>query len=184
MIYKPREDSYLLSKYVKVFSKGKVLDMGTGSGIQALAALEKTQDVLAVDINPEAVELTKSKGANAIVSDLFSNVEGEFDLIIFNPPYLPQEVDDCGIKLTTDNGLTYSDDVALVGGKNGSETLERFFSQVSEYLKDNGKILIVFSSLTKDVDKIISKYNFKFEKLEEGKFFFEKIIVYLVYKNI
>ena len=56
MIYEPREDSFLLQKYVKKYSKGRVLDMGTGSGIQALTALEKTKCVVAVDINEETLQ--------------------------------------------------------------------------------------------------------------------------------
>ena len=66
MIYEPAEDSFLLQKYVKKYAKGKVLDMGTGSGIQAEAA----KDVLAVDVNPECVEYVKKKGIRAIVSNL------------------------------------------------------------------------------------------------------------------
>jgi len=184
MIYEPREDSFLLSKYVKKYSNGRVLDVGTGSGIQALAALEKTKDVLAVDINEEAVRSAKSKGVNARVSDLFSNVDGKFDFILFNPPYLPRETEDCGIKLTVDKGLNYPDDVAIVGGDKGTETIERFFSEVDNYLKKDGKILLCFSSITGDVESIMKRHGFEFEKLEEMKFFFEEIFVYLVYKKV
>ena len=54
MIYEPREDSYLLQKYVKKYSKGKYfLDIGSGSGIQAKTAIKaKAKSVLATDINP------------------------------------------------------------------------------------------------------------------------------------
>ena len=62
MIYQPAEDSYLLEEVVKDFLSGKdkktkILDMGSGSGIQALACRGLGFDnVLAVDINPEAVK--------------------------------------------------------------------------------------------------------------------------------
>ena len=51
-IYEPREDSILLEKYVKQYAKGFVLDIGTSSGIQALAASKskKVKEVLATDI--------------------------------------------------------------------------------------------------------------------------------------
>lgn len=49
MIYEPEEDSYLLEKYVKKLAKGKVLDLGTGSGIQALAAKKTCKEVKAAD---------------------------------------------------------------------------------------------------------------------------------------
>lgn len=167
MIYEPQEDSFLLEKYVKKYASGKVLDMGTGSGIQAKAALRKTKDVLAVDINEEAVKKLK----NARVSDLFSNVKGKFDLIIFNPPYLPEEKkEDKKTRLVT------------TGGKKGYEMIERFLKDAKKHLNKNGKILIVFSSLTnkEKIDSLIKKYSFKFELLEEKKMFFEKLYVYLI----
>ncbi|MEK6917169.1 MAG: 50S ribosomal protein L11 methyltransferase, partial [Nanoarchaeota archaeon] len=78
IIYEPREDSYLLQKYVEMYSKGSVLDMGTGSGIQAITASKKAKEVVAVDINPEAVkqtklalEIEKIKNVKVLQSDLF-----------------------------------------------------------------------------------------------------------------
>lgn len=170
MIYEPREDSYLLQKYVRKYAKGKVLDIGTGSGIQALTALEKTKDVLAVDIDKETVEYVKKLNVNAIVSDLFSNVKGRFDLIIFNLPYLPEDK-----REDTETRRQVS------GGKKGSEILERFLKDAGNYLENDGKILIVVSSLTPDVEKLIKKYNFEFKILEKKKMFFEELTVYVIY---
>ena len=173
MIYEPREDSFLLAKYVEKFAIGKVLDIGTGSGIQAETALKFSKDVLAVDIDKEAINYVGKKGVKAKVSNLFSNVKDKFDLIIFNPPYLPDEKleDEESKKITT-------------GGKYGYEILERFFNKVSKYLNKNGKILIVFSSLTNKnkVNKIIKKNKFKFKLLESKKIFFETLYCYLIYK--
>ena len=171
MIYEESEDSFLLEKYVNKFSKGKVLDLGTGSGIQAEAALKHTKNVLAVDINKEAVNYVKKKGITAKVGNLFSEIDKKFDLIIFNPPYLPEDdlEDKESKKITT-------------GGKFGYEILEKFFSQVNKYLNKNGKILIVFSSLTNKnkIDKIINENNFKFKSLDEEKVFFETLYCYLI----
>ncbi|MEK6936744.1 MAG: HemK2/MTQ2 family protein methyltransferase [Nanoarchaeota archaeon] len=169
MLYKPAEDSFLLQKQVRKYAKGKVLDLGTGTGIQALTALEKTPNVLASDINIEAVKHCKKLGIKAIKSDLFQNIKEKFDLIIFNPPYLPED------------NLNLKDDKNFIGGEKGSEILEKFLSQAEKHLNKNGKILIVFSSLTPDVNKIIKKHKFKFKKLAEEKFFFEKLFVYLIY---
>ena len=171
MIYEPREDSFLLQKYVKQYAQGKVLDIGTGSGIQSITALKKTKEVLAVDINPEAVELLKKKGINARISNLFSKVKGTFDIIIFNPPYLPKDE-----REPKDSAL------ATTGGKKGYETIERFLKQAKKFLKKEGKILIVFSSLTGNVNSLLKKYNYKFKILAREKLFFEKIYVYLLEK--
>ena len=108
-IYEPREDSYLLQKLVKLETKttDKVLDMGTGSGIQAKTAYEITKDVTAVDINPECLNINNIK---TIQSDLFNNIQESYDLIIFNPPYLPEDPNE-----PKDSAL------ATTGGKEGHE---------------------------------------------------------------
>ncbi|MFH0798210.1 MAG: HemK2/MTQ2 family protein methyltransferase [Candidatus Woesearchaeota archaeon] len=169
MIYKPREDSFLLRKQVRKYAKGKVLDMGTGSGIQAMATSENTKDVLAVDINPKAVEKLKKKGVNAIESDLFANVKGKFDLIIFNPPYLPEDPEeDEESKMTT------------TGGKEGHEITERFLKEAKKHLKKNGIILLLFSSMTGDMDSILKKLKYNFRCIDKKKMFFEELYVYLV----
>jgi len=169
MVYEPSEDSFLIQEFVKKYVKGRVLDMCAGTGILAKTALEKTKNVLAADIDEEAVEYCRKQGINCIKSDLFENIKGKFDLIIFNPPYLPEDK------------AKLKDDHFYIGGKKGNEILERFFSIARKYLNKNGKILIVFSSLTPDVEKIIKKYSFKFKRLKEEKFFFEKLYVYLAH---
>ncbi|MDP3918329.1 MAG: methyltransferase [Nanoarchaeota archaeon] len=167
MIYEPREDSYLLQKYVRKLVDGKVLDVGTGSGIQAMAALEKTEEVIAVDINPEAVEYVKNKNINAIQSDLFENVEGRFDWIIFNPPYLPEDPNE-----PEDSKL------ATTGGKEGDELLIRFLKDAKNFLTGEGKILVLISDLTGDPEKLFKGY--RYQCLEKEKLFFEELTVYLL----
>ena len=79
-VYEPREDSLLLEKYVRRFASGNVLDMGTGSGIQARAAAEKATSVIAVDINPDAIDECRKEDCKRISfvrSDLFSAFEGQ-----------------------------------------------------------------------------------------------------------
>ncbi|MDO8628361.1 MAG: DUF2431 domain-containing protein [Nanoarchaeota archaeon] len=169
MIYEPREDSYLLQKYVHRYAEGKVLDVGTGSGIQARTALEHTPDVLAVDINPEAVEHCQRQGIPAKLSDLFTNVSEKFDLIIFNPPYLPedQHEDAASKQITT-------------GGKKGNELLERFLQQARKHLAPEGKILLIISSLTPAAEKIMDENGYCHTILERQKLFFEELQVYLL----
>lgn len=166
MIYEPREDSFLIKEYIKGYAKGKILDIGTGSGILALEALKYSKDVLAVDVNPEAVNEANKKGLNAKVSDLFSNVKGKFDLIIFNPPYLPEDPkEDDESKLAT------------TGGKRGCEIIEKFLKKAKKHLNKGGVILLLFSTLSGDVEGLIKKYKFNYKLLEEKPLFFEKLKV-------
>ena len=136
----------MLEHYVRQYAKGHVLDMGTGSGIQAITAAHssKAKSVLALDIQQSTIDYCNKNIKNIkikfLVSDLFATLKNnkiikKFDTIIFNPPYLPQE-----LKVK---------DLTLEGGKKGYEVIERFLSQVNSFLKEDGIILIVFSSLTK-----------------------------------
>jgi len=181
-IYEPREDSFFLrdeiknyaDKHIKGKRKLRALDIGTGSGILAEEAAKYCDEVLAVDINPEVVEHAKLSIKNSNISfrlsNLFLNVLGKFDLIIFNPPYLPNHP-----KLK---------DIALDGGKKGYELVQRFIEEASDYLTSNGKILLLISSFTKkaSVERIMKKNNFNFEIVGEKKLDFEKLYVYIMKK--
>ena len=180
VIYEPREDSELLRKHVKKLAHGVVLDVGTGTGVQALEAVRKrnVQKVVAVDIDKEAIDYCKknikNKKITFLVSDLFPKGKARFDTIIFNPPYLPAMPGEAGHVAR-----------ALAGGKHGYELLERFLNQVNKYLKDNGIILIIFSSLTnkQKVDEFIENNLFEFKELERLKLFFEELYCYAIKKN-
>ncbi len=73
----------------------RVLDTVTGCGVNAILAASKSTNVVAVDINPFAVEAGKNNAKRNGVADriefiesnLFQNVKGRFDLIIFDPPF-------------------------------------------------------------------------------------------------
>ena len=54
--YTPKEDSFMMLEQVKRYSKGNVLDMGTGSGILAIEAAKKAKKVIAADIDKEALK--------------------------------------------------------------------------------------------------------------------------------
>lgn len=183
-MYQPREDSFLLKKQIKKFAKGIVLDIGTGTGIQALEAAKskKVVKVYAVDIDKEAIDYCKENIDNKKIiflkSDLFKifrldkrykNVK--FDTIIFNPPYLPENPE---IK-----------DITLDGGKKGYELICRFLNESLHYIKPTTKILLVFSSLTgkEKLENYLLKKRFKFKELDKKHIFFEDIFIYLIEKQ-
>jgi release factor glutamine methyltransferase len=170
MIYEPEEDSFLLQKHIKEYIKSKstsVLDLGCGSCIQGKQASLFSDNVTAVDINPEAGDYAEKYKLKFIYSNLFENVKEKFDLILFNPPYLPAMDEE-------------PEDVRLIttGGKQGFELIEEFLKQAPAHLNKGGKILLICSTLTGDVEKLFKKYKFKFKKIDESKEFFEVILLY------
>lgn len=117
----------------------RVLDMGTGCGVNAILAASVSNDVVAVDVNPIAIEAAHENacrngvenGIAFYVSDLFRSVKGEFDIIIFDPPFRwfkPRET--CEVATTDEN----------------YKTLTRFFEEIRNYLKKDGRLLICFGS--------------------------------------
>jgi len=174
MIYQPSDDSYLLQEQVKKFAKNKIaLDLGSGSGIQALTALDSgAKSVIASDINQESISHLKSLNLQTIRSNLFNKISGKFDLIIFNPPYLPEEkLEDKESKLITS------------GGEQGDEILLKFLKQAKPHLEKEGIILTVLSSLTprNKINKLIRGLKYKQEVISSKKLFMETLEVWKIY---
>lgn len=182
-VYEPAEDSLLLAENLIISPGDAVLDIGTGSGIQAIIAAKKAEWVLAVDINPGAIEtavrnaeLNKIKNIEFRISNLFDNIKNHdgFDLIIFNPPYLP---------LDNKNSQGENDmlDASWAGGKNGTDVINGFLESVGDYLKSDGRFEILISSLN-NLDRVKKRFaenNLGFEIIARKRLWFEEIYVIL-----
>jgi len=178
-IYDPQEDSYLLEESVKKYSRGTVLDMGTGSGIQGIAALSRKEvsGVAFCDVNLEALGYVKqripetTKKVSFIHSDLFSKISKKlkFDTIIFNPPYLPEDELDKEKLITT-------------GGKEGNEIILKFLEDAKLYLAMDGQILLLFSSLSGKgaIAEKIRELGYDKNLLSKKGMFMEQLYVYLL----
>ena len=143
--------------------------MGTGSGIQALTCKKQGfNNIIAADINKEAIKILKKQKIKAIHSNLFSriNKKDKFSLIIFNPPYLPED--------------KYDNNPDTTAGKKGYELIIEFLKHAKYHLENEGAILLLFSSLSKP--KIILKkakiMKYNYELLDKQKIFFEELYVY------
>lgn len=180
MIYTPKEDSYLLAEEVKKYAKDKsVLDMGTGSGIQALAAKSAgAKSIIVSDINIEAVTQAKKQfkryKIRVIHSNLFEKVNGKFDLIIFNPPYLPEDK-----REDKDSALS------TTGGKKGDEIIVNFLKKATRHLNNNGIILLLISSLTPErrINNLMKRLKLNSKVIASQKIFFEEIFVLEIKKH-
>ncbi len=171
-VYDPGEDSFLLVEAAldEVKPGEKVLEVGTGSGIVSLF-LKDIADVTATDISPLACANARLNGVSVVRTDLFKGLCGPFDLVIFNPPYLPTAEDE-----RLPNWLNRAFD----GGPTGREVIARFLEEAGSILPPCGRVLTVFSSLT-GVDEVAAMYRshgFSVEIVSEEKVPFEKLIVF------
>lgn len=176
-VYSPAEDTFLLSDILEreQLAGKDVLEVGCGSGYLTAIAAKKGARTVAVDINPAAVEATKrllrerNLAANVFLSDLFENVHGKFDVIVFNPPYLPEDEEDA----LAGSDRRYS------GGKTGRETIEKFMAGAGRRLKPRGRILLLISSLTGE-QEIISEFvrnGFAARAIARKKLDWEELVV-------
>ncbi len=140
-VYPPNEDTYLLLKATLAEARPKdiTLEIGCGSGLISRELAAKVEKLLATDINPYADRLAKAEGIEVVRADLFQGIKGKFDLILFNPPYLPTKKEE-----RTSDWINY----ALDGGENGRETIDRFLKDLKEHLHPRGRALLLISSLT------------------------------------
>lgn len=163
-VYPPSEDSFLLLNILeKELTSGfgkKALDMGTGSGIIANFLKERGFYVVAVDINPHAIEYCRKnyEGIDFRVSDLFSNVPEKFDVIVFNTPYLPGKAKSIEERAwCSDNG----------------DIQRRFFGDLPKHINKEGVCYLLLSSLTPyHIPEI-----FEYKIIGKKRLFFEEIFV-------
>lgn len=174
-IYEPAEDSFLLLDSLQILPGEKVLDMGTGSGILAIESALRGGIVTAVDISEDALLCAANNAEkqgvtiSTIRSDLFSNIEGLFDVVLFNPPYLPEEE-------WSDPG---KNDAVWNGGGDGADTIRRFLHDLGKHVR--GRCYLLFSSITGNGEETMVSLldpNFDFRKINEKRISFETLFVY------
>lgn len=180
-VYEPAEDSSLvlthLAERLRRHRHCRCIEMGCGSGILTAEAARHADSVLAVDINPRAVAATRKTTAglrNVKVreGDLFSGLKRQpYDVIIFNPPYLPAHPG--------------AEDVALDGGRKGHELLCRFLQEAVPFLSQQGEMLVLYSTLTGParVNDEIRRLCLKSELLGEEKLWFETLFLVSVRRS-
>lgn len=163
----PRFETELLVdktiKYVKSMFKDKnisILDIGTGSGCIAITLKKELEcKLVGADISKEALEVANGNAINNdvdiefIQSDVFSNVNNRFDVIISNPPYIREDEDIEEIVLNNEPHL------ALYASDNGLYFYDKILRECSSYLND--KFLIAFEigyEQGEDIKNLAYKY--------------------------
>ena len=169
-VYPPSDDSILLVESLDVRPGEMVLEVGCGSGVVSIHCAVNGCDVAAVDVNPKAVALARRNAeANGVSfpiseSDVYENVDGRFDTIVFNLPYLP--VDEEGLLAK-----------AWSGGPDGLGPLPRLLKGAPEHLNPDGRVVVVVSSLIEPqaLHEVLIGYDV--DVLGELKLFFERLSV-------
>jgi HemK family putative methylases len=141
----PRPETEVLVDYIKnKFLKLKtILDLGTGSGCIAieLSKIYKNSKVFGSDLCTKALRIAKKNNVQTqnkvkfIESDWFVNIKGKFDLIVSNPPYIPENA-----KLET--STLFEPGTALFSQDAGLRDLKKIISEALNYLKINGVLIL------------------------------------------
>lgn len=142
----PRPETELLVEKIIIEnpSAKTILEIGTGSGAIAIALAKelKHSKITATDISEDAIKVSRTNAlennADIIfnISDVFENVKGKFDLIISNPPYIPDEE----YKKLSREIREFEPQNALLAKDNGLYFYKKILEKAKEYLTDNGKI--------------------------------------------
>ncbi|MBI4392757.1 MAG: methyltransferase [Euryarchaeota archaeon] len=145
-VYEPAEDTEAMLEALRVRPGQRVLDIGTGTGVLAIQAARAGGRVVATDVNPYAVALARLNAArNGVAIDvvrasLFQPFRGRFDVVLFNPPYLPVDPGD---------RIRGWLNLALDGGETGDAVIEPFLRDLAGHLEPHhGKAFMLVSSFT------------------------------------
>ena len=159
----------------------KILDIGTGSGAISLALSKNLKDskIIGVDISKKAIDLANENKIKLNInnvefkeSDIFSNIDEKFDIIVSNPPYINKEDFE---KL--DKKLYYEPQNALYGGEDGLYFYKKIIKNAKNFLNKNGKIYLEIGYDQKDsISDLLEEYGYK--QIESYKDFndFDRII--------
>ena len=179
-VYPPAEDTYLLldAALAEFRPEDLVIEIGSGRGILSVELAPKVRRFIATDINPHAIMATKSRaeerGASdridLVRADLFGGISCAFDLVLFNPPYLPIDPEE-----RTGRWIDY----ALDGGASGRDTIDRFLKDLRNHLSPGGRALLLISSLTglREVQETASAFGLAAVLFKSERCFFEQLHV-------
>src|SRR5579864_9595029 len=133
-------------------SKVRIVDVGTGSGCIALALAKESPhaEIHATDISPDALEVARANAARHQLerrirfhqTDLLEGLEGEFDFVVSNPPYVGDSEED-QVQLEV---RKFEPRNAVFAGPAGTEVIARLIPQARQLLRPDGWLIMEISS--------------------------------------
>lgn len=164
----PRPDTEILVEEVlrNVKLGSRILDIGTGSGAIAVSIAKLSPDtvVSAVDISEDALKVAEHNAnrlgatVNFIKSDLFECVEGVFDIIVSNPPYIDEEE----MSALESNVVDFEPHLALYGGEDGLEYYRKIIQGSIDFLGQSGILAFEIGfNQASSVSTIMESYGFE-----------------------
>lgn len=163
-----------------------IIDLGCGSGVIGLTLEKKvsTKSVDLIDISKKALEITEkncknlSSKANLIESDMFSNIDKKYDVIISNPPYIKTTEE---IEEIVKNNEPH---IALYAGADGLDCYKKILKDITFHMKD--RCLVAFEIGYKQADDITNliKKNLNNVRVEVKKDLAGKDRMIFIFKNL
>jgi len=183
----PREETeYWVDIAIKEIKEGATcLDLFAGSGCIGISILKNVNNSFCdfgekEDLFLEQIEINlglnniEKERYNLIKTDVFSNIEKQYDYILANPPYVAESrIDEVG-----EDVKMFEPSVALYGGNDGMEYIKIFLNEAINYLKEKGVIYLEFDQEQKEwIEEIVkNKYSkFEFFKDQFSQYRFVKI---------
>ena len=150
----PRPETEIIVELALAFAATRfcrrIVDVGTGSGCLAVAIAHELPSVLvtAVDVSPAALQVAARNAARHQVddrvtlqqADVLTGVTGHFELIVSNPPYVPE----ADAAFMQEDVVRYEPYLALFGGRTGFEVIGRLFDQAPHHLAPGGQLIVEF----------------------------------------
>lgn len=162
--YLASDDSALMRKALGARSGERILEIGTGNGGNLVGVSGSFETLVGTDLVRPDMTDWKSAGVNMVLADGASCVRGEtFDLVAFNPPYLPDDVEDAAV----DGGLKL-------------EVPKKMLKEALRVVKRDGEVLFLLNDGADlaDFQSACAEAGFAIGALDSRRVFFEELRIY------
>ena len=182
------ETEGIIEEAIKIYKNNKthfkILDIGTGSGAIAISLAREFEnaEIVAIDISEDAIKVANKniKDRNLdkrinLKKTTFENIQGDFDLIVSNPPYLSQKE----IKNLSNEIKKFEPKIALFGGKDGLDFYREFSKKIDKNLKNGAHLILeIGASQFCDCMEIFRDSGLKFIKKSQDLQKKDRIIIF------